>query len=258
MKNKGKIVVSFSGGRTSAYMLKRLIDDGEDLIVTFANTGKERNETLDFVRDCELNWGIKIIWLEYRNGKNFDSYEIVNYETASRNGEPFEQLIFKVGHLPNAVYRWCTSRLKIDVIKHYINDLYSYDVPKDLRLAIGIRADERHRGKSKGTNLPSIFPLLDAEIVKEDVDRYWREQSFDLAIDSRYGNCDMCFLKSKSKLVDIIKNTPESADWWIDLEDITGETFVRERSFRTLVELSKHPVLFEVENGGGVSCFCTD
>ena len=50
-------LISFSGGRTSAYMLKKIIEayDGtlpDDMHVVFANTGKEMPQTLDFVRDC--------------------------------------------------------------------------------------------------------------------------------------------------------------------------------------------------------------
>ena len=62
--------ISFSGGRTSAYMLWRFIDanDGlpDDCIVTFANTGKEMNQTLNFVKDCEEYWDIPIVWLQYK------------------------------------------------------------------------------------------------------------------------------------------------------------------------------------------------
>jgi 3'-phosphoadenosine 5'-phosphosulfate sulfotransferase (PAPS reductase)/FAD synthetase len=68
-------VISFSGGRTSAYMLWRVLEANgglpEDAIVCFANTGKEEEATLEFVRDCEVNWGIKIHWLEYRISGGF-------------------------------------------------------------------------------------------------------------------------------------------------------------------------------------------
>lgn len=49
---KEKYQISFSGGRTSAYMTKMLLDnfnDKYDFIVTFANTGMEHNKTLDFI-----------------------------------------------------------------------------------------------------------------------------------------------------------------------------------------------------------------
>ena len=34
-------IINFSGGRTSAYMTKRLIDEGGDYLVTFQNTGRK-------------------------------------------------------------------------------------------------------------------------------------------------------------------------------------------------------------------------
>lgn len=55
----GKTVVSFSGGRTSAYLLRQVLDnndDPSDLLVLFANTGKEHPATLDFVQDCADCW----------------------------------------------------------------------------------------------------------------------------------------------------------------------------------------------------------
>lgn len=54
-KLSGTTVVSFSGGRTSAYMLRQVLDNNEDssdLVITFANTGKEHPATLEFVRGC--------------------------------------------------------------------------------------------------------------------------------------------------------------------------------------------------------------
>ena len=47
-------IINFSGGRTSAYMTKRLIDEGlDDYIVAFQNTGEEMPETLDFINECD-------------------------------------------------------------------------------------------------------------------------------------------------------------------------------------------------------------
>ena len=63
-------VISFSGGRTSAYMLRRVIDAyggrlPEDISVIFANTGMERPETLEFVDVCAHAWAVRIQWVEY-------------------------------------------------------------------------------------------------------------------------------------------------------------------------------------------------
>ena len=96
------IQVSFSGGRSSAMMAKIMIDNypKDELIFTFANTGKEMPETLDFVDLCDKSWNLNVVWIEFCPDEKF---KVVNYETASRDGKPFEQLIEKQNYLPNRV-----------------------------------------------------------------------------------------------------------------------------------------------------------
>lgn len=67
---EGPALISFSGGRTSAFLLRQILDAHAgrlpaDVHVAFCNTGKERIETLDFVRECGERWGVKIHWLEF-------------------------------------------------------------------------------------------------------------------------------------------------------------------------------------------------
>lgn len=59
---KKKLLISFRGGRTSAYMAWFLTHKWEyrdryEICVVFANTGKERPETLKFVDSCDINFG---------------------------------------------------------------------------------------------------------------------------------------------------------------------------------------------------------
>ncbi|MGF2255070.1 hypothetical protein ACE5I6_16715, partial [Yersinia ruckeri] len=57
---KQKLLVLNSGGETSAFMTRQLLTkcaDEYEMIVCFANTSQENNETLDFVRDCDVNFG---------------------------------------------------------------------------------------------------------------------------------------------------------------------------------------------------------
>ena len=114
-------VISFSGGRTSAYMLWRVLqsNDGlpEDAKVCFANTGKEDEATLRFVDQCSRNWDVPIAWLEYQVADT--KFKIVNFDQASRNGEPFEALIKKKKYLPNMEARFCTAELKVLTIDRY-------------------------------------------------------------------------------------------------------------------------------------------
>jgi len=96
---EGPALISFSGGRTAAYLLYHVLQAHKgklpnDVHVIFANTGKECPETLDFVRDCEEKWGVNIVWLEFDwEGGEEQITKIVNYDTASRNGEPFTKMI---------------------------------------------------------------------------------------------------------------------------------------------------------------------
>ena len=89
--------ISFSGGRTSAYMLWRVLQANgglpADTVVCFANTGKEVEATLRFVRGCAKHWQVPIHWLEYRPTE--PGFAVVDFDTASRKGEPFEALIRK-------------------------------------------------------------------------------------------------------------------------------------------------------------------
>jgi hypothetical protein len=103
--------VSFSGGRTSAYLLWRILEANgglpQNVKVCFANTCKEAEASLRFVRECGLRWQVPITWLEYRDDSQ--GFAVVDFASASRLGEPFEALIRKRRYLPNPVARLCTA-----------------------------------------------------------------------------------------------------------------------------------------------------
>ena len=115
-----------------------------DAIVCFANTGKEDEATLKFVHDCETHWNVPIVWLEYKDAEESkDRWKQVTFETASRNGEPFEALILRKNYLPNPVTRFCTVEMKIRTIHKYLKSLgWKHNENMDW---VGIRADERRR-----------------------------------------------------------------------------------------------------------------
>ena len=250
--------ISFSGGRTSAYMLYKVLEAHdmslpEDAIVCFANTGKEAEATLKFVHDCEINWGIKIHWLEYDQ----KSFVEVSYETASRNGEPFEKLIEYKKYLPNAVTRFCTEELKVKVINKFLE---SKGIEADTM--VGIRADEPRRLpklRSRGLNVA----LANANINKNDVLSFWKSQPFDLGLEYRegvtpLGNCDLCFLKGPKQLIGLIKDKPERAIWWAKQEEKIGATFIKNSGgYKSIMEfMNNQGDMFDSE--GSISCFCGD
>jgi 3'-phosphoadenosine 5'-phosphosulfate sulfotransferase (PAPS reductase)/FAD synthetase len=230
----GPAIISFSGGRTSAYMLWRILQayDGqlpEDVKVCFANTGKEMPETLNFVWECEERWKWPIHWLEYRSKNQFEE---VTWGTASRQGEPFDALIADKSILPNPIMRFCTQELKIRTIQRFLASIGIMECT----MVLGLRADERHRAakalaraevdSSKYAEVQ--LPLYHAGITKRDVQTFWQTQNFDLQLPNinginPRGNCDLCFLKSTATLSSIIQDMPDLAQWWI-AKEVTAQT----------------------------------
>lgn len=251
----GPALISFSGGRTSAYMLWRVLQAHggtlpDDVYVTFANTGKEREETLRFVHDCAIHWGVRVRWLEFRSRLMSlpieERFEEVGFNSASRNGEPFEALIVSKGYTPNAVTRFCTSELKVRVMKWFMQSLgYANWVN-----VVGLRADEPHR-VAKSRVKPrepwtNILPLADAGITNRMVRAFWSEQPFDLQLLPFEGNCDACFLKARPKLWEVERTKPGTLQWWSDMENGPGKgRFVTEYSYAELMrDVRRQPDLF--------------
>lgn len=252
---EGPALISFSGGRTSGYMLHQILDayDGvlpADLHVTFANTGKEREETLRFVHDCATHWGVHVRWLEFRSRKTSlpvqERFEEVGYNSASRAGEPFETLLRCKGYTPNAVMRWCTAELKVRVMKWFMQSL-GY---KNWTNVVGLRHDEAHRvAKSRKPNnecWTNALPLDDAKVSNRDVRAFWAKQPFDLQLLPFEGNCDACFLKARPKLWEIERTAPGTLQWWSDMEQGPGKgRFVTEYSYAELIsDVRRQPDMF--------------
>lgn len=277
MKNPYRIeppfVVSFSGGRTSGYMLRHILDayDGQlpsDSRVIFCNTGKERPETLDFVERCSQRWGVPVVWLEYRRTAGKHTFAVVDYATASRNGEPFEAVIRARRCLPNVRARFCTSELKMRTNMRFLKSLGWADWSN----AIGIRHDEPHRvAKIKARQEVKcespVLPLDAARVSLADVNAFWAAQPFDLGLRPDEGNCDLCFLKGPNKVRRLIADRPESADWWARMETLIPSPIYGTLRFRndrpgyaTLKELAQRPGLFDAHEPDelSIACHCTD
>lgn len=231
-----KIQISFSGGRTSGYMLYKILEANNGLPsnakVIFTNTGREMEQTLDFVQECSNRWNVNIVWLEYDIVETKNSFKIVNHNSASRDGKPFELLIDRYGRLPNALQRFCTGVLKLQTAAKYLK---TFDW-KYWHNALGIRSDEAHRTKEGLINgwYYGYYPLVDNRVTLDDINLFWNKQSFDLHLPvvkgkSLKGNCDCCFLKSEHILAMMFKEHPEKAKWWIDMEKKYNKKFNRDR-----------------------------
>jgi len=212
-----KLLVTVSGGRTSAYkaiMFKKHYENAYDMTFMFANTGAEHEETLIFVNRVDVEFGLNLIWVEakvYHGVEKSSGYKVVDFNTASRNGEPFEEVVKKYG-LPNQDFLHCTRELKTNPISAYMRE---YQIK---RRTLGIRIDEPKRLKKLQPLV--LYPLVDLfPMTKEMIAYFWKKQKFDLKISEELGNCVHCHKKSNKKLWTIAKNMPSAFDIPKRLED---------------------------------------
>lgn len=269
--------ISFSGGRTSAYMLWRVLQANNGLpdeaVVCFANTGKEDEATLRFVDRCSKEWDVPITWVEYFEAdETKDRFRVVNFETASRDGEPFEAIIRRRNYLPNPVSRFCTVEMKVRAIHRYLKSIGWTEWDSML----GIRADEQRRlakigNQDYGKHEEKIAPLGRAGVTKETVGEFWKAQDFDLELPNingvtYHGNCDLCFLKGTSQTMSLIQEKPERAVWWAKMEALAlalaskpdGARFRKDRpGYADMMSYATTQTDF-FGNDETIPCFCGD
>lgn len=222
------LFISFSGGETSGFMLWYLLEqyrNKREIIVLFANTGQENEETLVFVKKCAEHFKVEIKWIEaivdmrYRVGIK---HRVVDFETAERNGETFEKMISKLG-IPNIENQYCTRDLKQYPMEHYlkVNGITKYHT------AIGIRADEIDRlGKY-------YYPLVPLGITKKHINKFWSEMPFRLELKGYQGNCKWCYKKALRKHLTLINEFPKYYDF-PKLMESKYENFVNEHRLAKL------------------------
>lgn len=266
----GPTIINVSGGRTSAYMLRRHLDAHGGRLphgthAVFCNTGTEREETLRFVADCAERWGVGIVWVE-RDGSQPSGarFRETDYEHASRAGEPFAELITERRYVPNAVTRFCTQALKIETARDYMR-AQGYERWTSV---VGLRRDEPARvAKVRGRDheeWDAACPLYDARVTKADVMAWWRAQPFDLALESWQSNCTLCPLKSRATLERAIRDDDAVAEWWIAQEKRIGATFRKDepRGYEGMRERVRRLPLLPMravdEPAESIACNCTD
>jgi 3'-phosphoadenosine 5'-phosphosulfate sulfotransferase (PAPS reductase)/FAD synthetase len=278
-KIDGPTCISFSGGRTSAYMLWRVLQAHgmslpDEAQVLFANTGKEDEATLRFVQACSEHWKVPITWLEWQDAEEQrDRLRIVDFKTASRNGQPFEALIRKKNYLPNPVTRFCTVDLKIKPFANYCRHHLGWDEWDNM---IGIRSDEPRRVAKIRANpsdgmkgIHRLMPLADVGVTKRDVAVFWANQPFDLELPNLngityHGNCDLCFLKGASQIYSLIAEKPERAIWWAKQEGsitnpgiVNGGYFRKDRpSYAAMAKYAEQQADMFDKTEEAIACFC--
>lgn len=222
-------VVSFSGGRTSAYLvylIEQMRKSGEwtePVEYIFMDTGAEHPKTYEFIKKCVEHFGIELTCLHGDFNQPVGEgakYKVVSLDDCKHdmvNG-PFAVLMQKYG-VPTVMSAWCTSRMKEETHDKYCNDKYGKG---NYTTWLGIRADERPRLKiGKNPKLRYMAEITDFE--KDDVLDFWSGMPFDLEIQEHLGNCVFCIKKSINKLALAARDEPELAKQWIDSIESANE-----------------------------------
>jgi hypothetical protein len=143
-------VVSFSGGRTSAYLCKLMIDKfgSGNVDVVYMDTGAEHEETYEFIRKLYIylkdRYGIEIIFLRgdfsLPLGKGV-GYKILDIKQIGPDLVPYKEMMAKYG-VPYTGGMFCTDRMKLKPFKKYCDGKYGKG---NYEAWLGIRFDEPKR-----------------------------------------------------------------------------------------------------------------
>lgn len=207
-------VISFSGGRTSAYLVNLMRQRDPNAQFIFMDTGAEHPGTYQFIRDVVSYWRIPLVCLRVVvnpvQGKA-NSYRVLPVDEIGPDLQPMRDICEKYG-TPYVHGAFCTRTMKMEVFERYCKDNFD-----EYHTWIGIRADEPRRLKKREgvSYLADISPF-----EKQDILLWWKQQPFDLGIPEHLGNCVFCIKKGINKIALAARDEPEmAAEFWQLIND---------------------------------------
>lgn len=268
------ILVAISGGRSSA-MMSYIIHHADkykdyNVVYCFANTGMERPETIEFLKNVEKHWHLDIVKIEGVYSEQMGvgvNYKIVDWDKLDMSAKPFEGAIKHMNKgiydgLPNSGAPYCSERLKTIPSKKFADAIFGVN---NYQIALGYRAEDMPKRISWAeikADKKRIFPLLtdfDKPITQSDLNRFFDSQPFKLGIHSKLGNCELCWKKSHKNLVEAIKYGTRFIDWVTEMESKYNNTMYRDKlSIKDLVKMASLPTTAEINfDNDDDSCVCS-
>ena len=260
---KQNLMVTVSGGRSSAMMARhiQISEKYKDYhkVFVFCNTGLERPETIDFLKNIEKHWDMPlnliegVYSLEMGVGVN---YKVFDWETLDMTGKPFKQMIkhknkgiFK--GLPNQDAPYCSENTKTTPAKKICDSIFGIN---NYKKAIGYRKEDMPRRISWAEireDETRIYPLItdfQNPISQFDLNVWWDKQPFKLGIHGKFGNCELCWKKSDNNLSDNIRFGSRFITYQKQLEiQYNSTSFRNHKSIDDLVKLAQQPFTQEIE-----------
>jgi len=233
-------IVSFSGGRTSAYLVyviegMRQRGEIDNVHYVFMDTGAEHPKTYEFIKNVVNHFKIDLVCIRAKiNPKHGvgTTYQIV--DEIGCDMKPWKDFVNKYG-TPYSHIAHCTARLKTDPYEKWIKENF-----KEYTTWLGIRADEPQRLRKR----PNVKYLADvSDYEKEDILEFWRSMPFDLNLSEWLGNCVFCVKKGTNKIALAAMDEPEMAKQFHDIlasdkvKTLPSKTSPNENCFRNSMSI---------------------
>jgi hypothetical protein len=187
-------------------------------------------------------------------------------------GDTFDAVIRKHKAIPNKMWRFCTTDMKMKPIFEW----WLQNIGEIVKMGIGFRLDEFERAEKftetmKYKRSQSLtgqkrhkwdeikwregwFPLIDDGITHKPVNDYWKGK---LEFPNS-SNCQMCFWKKPQELRQNFEENPNQMNWALNKEKEMNNTFRTDLSMEEASKIGLQQSMF----WGGGSCqsegYCTD
>jgi 3'-phosphoadenosine 5'-phosphosulfate sulfotransferase (PAPS reductase)/FAD synthetase len=272
IKETNNLMVTISGGRSSAMMARHIQTNEKynkyNKVYVFCNTGMERIETINFLKNIVHYWNIdlKIIEGLYSNNLGIGvGYKLVDFDTMNMDALPFSEMIAHKNKgvfsgLPNQDAPYCSENLKTTPAKKYFDSIFGVN---NYKKAIGFRKEDmpkRITFTEANKDEQRIFPLLtdfELPISQLDLNNFWNNEPFKLELHGMYGNCELCWKKSDNNLIENILFGTRFLDWYKNEElKYNSVSFRGHKSITDLIEISKLPRTIKMDFDEDVNCIC--
>ena len=162
----------------------------------FADTGDEKQETYDFIRN----------FLVPKMAQQDKILEVVQYS-------PMYQWYWDNRGIPTRSFRSCTDKFKIRPIRKFMRD---QGIEKATML-LGITLDEYQRMKQSNVKwIDNEYPLIDAKLTRVDLYKWWMKNYSMIPPKS---GCYYCPYMGQKKFIEYTKKHPEVKEKIIALEN---------------------------------------
>lgn len=222
-----KHIVSFSGGKDSTAMLLMMIENNIHIDeIIFLDTGVEFPQMYEHIKKVEKYINRSITILKAENSFEYMMFDYVKTRGKNKGKKGYSW--------PDFRNRWCTSYLKKQVIKKYLNK-YKNDEIIEFH---GIAVDESER-LNKNKEKKVRYPLAEWGITEKMALEYCYSKGFNwggLYENFNRVSCWCCPLKNLAELKVLYSKYSEL---WSKLKQMDNRTYRKFRADYSVKELEE-------------------